>query len=388
VTTTEPAAKQTNPPPPPRLLSLDAFRGFVIVVMFFVNVLGRDIAPQWIAHQGWNAGNHGNGLADYVFPWFLFIVGVAIPFSMSSGRGKALPAWRKILVALQRGATIYLLGTLIWCATIAYDKPITSNVLLHWDILPLIGLGYFIAVVMHHLPMWARATFVALVLLGKWALLTQIPHPDTGTVVWEQKLNAQAWLRDQLGWWGTLITQGLPAAATVVLGQFAGEILKRESWLPTKRARILATTGAAVTLASYAWHHLDMPYSKDFFTSSYVLVSAGTGAVLLALCYFIIDIKKITTMEFLRVFGLNAIAVYFLAEFLWKVALMRWNVASPGGSSTLLITAIKAWLQWPIEKIAPAIASEFGAIARMLVYITFYWLIARALYARKIFIKV
>ena len=57
----------------PRLMSLDAFRGLVIVVMFLVNVAGMDPAfPAWFAHRGWADGHMGNGLADFVFPCFLF----------------------------------------------------------------------------------------------------------------------------------------------------------------------------------------------------------------------------------------------------------------------------------------------------------------------------
>lgn len=366
----------------PRLESLDAFRGLVIVLMFLVNVAGRDAAfPSWFAHRGWNEGRMGIGLADFVFPWFLFIVGVAIPFSMASGRGRGVPAWRRIALALRRGVTIYLLGTLVWCATIAYERPITLGVLLHWDILPLIGLGYFVGVLAHHAPWWGRVGFVAAVLGFKWAVLRAIPHPDLGEVVWTQSESTQQWVREAWGWWGTALTQGLAASAVVVLGDLAGEALRREGLAPAGRAKVLIGAGLAAAGASLVWHRAGLPYSKDFFTSSFVLVTAGSAAVVLGLMYAAVDIGRWARLTALRVLGLNAIAVYVLAELAWKMVWMRWQVATPGGGSSAAIVAVKAWLSGPL--------GETGAAwARVALYIALYWFVAWWMYRRRLFIKV
>lgn len=370
------------PAKPARLASLDAFRGLVIVLMFLVNVAGTDPAfPGWFPHRGWNEGRMGNGLADYVFPWFLFIVGVAIPFSMASGRGKGVPAWRRLLKALRRGVTIYLLGTLVWCATIAYDRPLTLEVFLHWDILPLIGFGYVVGVFVHHAPWWARAAFVVLVLAGKWAILRGAAHPELGEQVWTQRDSVQNWLRAELGWWGTAVTQGLPAAALVVLGDLVGEVLRREDVCPKRRAAWIAVGGLALAGVSYLWHLGDMPYSKDFFTSSYVMVSAGTAAAVLAVMFFVVDVARASQLTFLRVYGLNAITVYVLAELLWKMVWMRWQVGTPGGGSSLAITAVTAWLAVPLGDVA-------AAWGRVVLYILLYWLVAFWMYRRKLFLKV
>ncbi len=287
-----------------RLASLDAFRGLTIALMFFVNLSGnRDAFPAWFGHAGWNRGLHGQWLADYVFPWFLFIVGVAIPFSMHGGRGRGVSALRRIAGALRRGATLYLLGILIWCAKSSMDSfesrgtGISWATLLHWDILPLIGLGAFLGVAAHHLPTWVRGVLVTGVLLAKWLLM-----PDLAAT---GGLERSAWMAARTdmeafirmgggwgggwgGWWGTLAAQGLPATCCVVLGGFAGDWLRAGRASPTVKAYGLMAAGGAGVAIALAWARV-FPVSKDFFTSTYVLLSAGSAAVALGFLYGALD---------------------------------------------------------------------------------------------------
>lgn len=413
----------TAPNPPTRLLSLDAFRGMVIVVMFLVNVGGTDpafslglwapeAAQKWMPHMGWNNGRMGNGLADYVFPWFLFIVGVAIPFSLASGRGRAQPVHMRIALAFKRGVIIYLLGSLLWAATIGYpprdpsaqwNGPISSSIFLHWDILPLIGFGYFLAVVQQHTPRWARLGFVLLVLAFKLCTLKLFVPESAAT--WIDALEAKTSLHHTLGsklglsgpignWTVTLITQGLAFASLVVLGALAGEVLRDERQPAGRRAAMLAGAGAAACVIAMAWWLIgDFPFSKDYVTSTYILIAAGTAALLLAGCFWLVDIKKWTSLSPLRVFGVNALAAYVLAEFLWKTVLMQWQVILPPSfqplslaagakpESAIAITALKAWLQ---HLTTPTL----GVYLLVGGYILFYWVIALVLYRKQWFIKV
>jgi len=371
----------------PRLMSLDAFRGLVIVMMFVVNVAGSDPAfPSWFPHRGWNEGKMGVGLADFVFPWFLFIVGTSIPFSISSGRGMNLSPGKKAIAALRRGVTLYLLGTLLWCATIGYGDvknfpKITSAVFGHWDILPLIGFGYAVGALLALLPRWTRVAFVVVIVVAKWASLTQITHPELGRVVWEQQQSFDHYVRSVFGWWGTLLTQGLPAAAEVVLGSFAGEIL-RSSLTRERKVAILVGVGSGTCLLAMLWHSFGgLALSKDFLTSSYILVTAGSAGAMLGILYFVVDVRGWTQLTFLRVFGLNAIAVYFVGEMVWKTILIRWQVATPDGGSSIAITALQAWLQH-------FFTASAGSYATIAVYVGAYWLFCRALYRRGIFIRI
>ena len=369
-----------------RLLSLDAFRGLVIIVMFLVNVGGTDPAmPAWFPHRGWANGEMGNGLADLVFPCFLFIVGVSVPFSMAGGRGRSLTVGRRVTAAFIRGLKIYLLGTLVWCATIAYTSPIDLSVFKHWDILPLIGFAYFTCVLLSLAPRWVQALFVAAVLIFKWAILTAVPLPAEGKVVWTQTASYQSYINSSLGWWGVLITQGLAAAATAQLGSLAGGRLLTGSTTGLRREQCkhLLIVGAVTLTASYVWHRFGgLPYSKDFFTSSYILCAAGVSGLVLGLMMYVIDIRNITTMRFLRVLGTNALAMYILAELLWKCAMMKWKMVTPGGGESILVASLKAWAQHALG------SPELGTWLFVICYIMFYWLIAAALYKRGWFIKV
>jgi predicted acyltransferase len=374
-----PAAAQTKPE---RLLSLDAFRGLVIVVMFLVNVGGNDAAfPSWFPHRGWADGHMGNGLADYVFPCFLFIVGAAVPLSMRGGRGKDQASLRRIAAAFWRGTRLYLLGTLLICASIAYTTPLTVNVLARWDILPLIGFAYFMCVVLHCTPKAVQAAFVAGVLAFKWVLLTQLKLPGHDSVVWTATENYQAYLRTSWGWWGTAVAQGLPAAAECMFGAWASSLLLAGERNAATVQRLFLR-GVIMIGASYVWHAWGgFPYSKDFFTSSYVIVAGGVSCCALAACYWLVDVRTLTTLEPLRVIGTNALAVYVLAEFLWRTSMMHWKMVTPDGSDSILVAATRAWMQhWT----TPTLGSWLHVAA----YIALYWLVARALYRRGWFIKV
>lgn len=297
--------------PAGRLRSLDAFRGLVIALMFFVNLSANDAAfPAWFEHAGWNGGRHGQWLADFVFPWFLFIVGVAIPFSMTAGRGRAQPPWQRMLGAVRRGLLIYALGMVVWMAKIStqdslYERfgPLNLSCLLHWDILPLIALGYVLAVWLYHTPRWLQIGFVLAVLVAK-----AVTMPDLSATV---GLDASAWMQARtdleyqtrtLGFAGTAIAQGLPATAVVVLGMLAGGLLQRSRKAavsvamvpgsgPRPHTRELLGGGVLLVVLALVLHWvIGHRISKDFLTSSYVLLSAGSGAMLLWLLHGALDV--------------------------------------------------------------------------------------------------
>jgi len=349
-----------------------------------VNSAGNDPAfPSWFPHRGWNNGAMGLALADLVFPWFLFVVGVSVPLSMRSGRGARRSTLARLILAFKRALTIYLLGTLLWCATIANNPqtPITWRVILHWDILPLIALGYLLAVSLELLSRWSHLAFVAIVLTLKWTSLTLAPHPDTHTVLWEQSRSFDHVVKASLGWMGVLLTQGLPAAATCSLGALTSHALFHPDSPPRRAAHVII---AGLVLASLAllWHRSgNMPLSKDFFTSSYVLFSAGTGAATLAALWWVIDLRQFTRATPLRMVGMNAIALYLVAELLWKTVLMRWQVVTPDAGVSAAFVAAKAWLQHALGPFA-------GSWAVVISYLALYWALALALFRRNVFIRI
>lgn len=370
----------------PRLLSLDCFRGFVIALMFFVNLSwDRSAFPDWFGHAGWNGGKQGVWLADFVFPWFLFIVGVAIPFSMHSGRGKGLTVGQRIWAACRRCALIYLLGCVIGAARGAYNpaKPLTWSWLISWDILQHIAFAYLIAVLVMLLPRWGRVGFVAAVLVGKWMWMMFVPVPVVGQIVWTQEQSTYRWLNGQIGWFGGF-QNVLPGACTVLLGCFAGEVLRCGEWSETKRARVLAVGGTVLVGIALLWQ-LHFPLSKDYYTSTYAMLAAGSGAIVLALMYWVVDVVRPAAAHGLTIafepLGLNAIAMYFGVEFLWATVLGKWQVLYPNGMSGALIGGVLAWLQdWG--------GNVIGAWAFVLGYLVFWWWVARCMQRKQLFFKV
>ncbi|MDX2016196.1 MAG: heparan-alpha-glucosaminide N-acetyltransferase domain-containing protein [Planctomycetota bacterium] len=374
--------------PAARLRSLDIFRGFVMASMLLVNSKIDADAFHWqFRHLGWNDGRQGASFCDLIFPWFLFAVGCAIPFSMSSGRGKDLTPVQRIARAARRGLVIYLLGVAIGAAR--------SNKinLLSWDILQHIAVAYVIAVALWHAPRWARVVFIVAVLVLKHAMLRWIAYPGEGVVVWEEKKHLQQWISawlagvwSPLGWLGGLLNV-LPGATVVLAGAFAAEVLRRADLPLAQRAQRLAIASAGLLVLAYLWR-LDLEFSKDFFTSSYALLSAGSGGLILAAFFYLVDARKSALAggaRFFEVFGVNAIALYVAVEILWPMVLHRWtipvfNLGGAGDRAALLPALALVWKSFIPMPIA---AWVHGAS-----YILLCWLGCWALDRKKIHIRV
>jgi predicted acyltransferase len=378
---------------PTRLRSLDVFRGFVMASMLLVNSKIDADAFHWqFRHLGWNEGRQGASFCDLIFPWFLFAVGCAIPFSMASGRGKDLSAFARIARAARRGLVIYLLGVAIGAAR-------TNKVnLLSWDILQHIAVAYVLAVALWHAPRWARVAFIVLVLVLKHAMLRWIAYPGEGVVVWEEKKHLQQWIGawlagvwSPLGWLGGLLNV-LPGATVVLAGAFAAEVLRQADVPMAQRALRLTIASSGLLVLAYLWR-TDLEFSKDFFTSSYALLSAGSGGLILAAFFFLVDARRDAPgarlvnpgARFFEVFGVNAIALYVAVEILWPMVLHRWTIPvfnlGGAGDRAALLPALA--LVWKSFIAMPAAAWVHGAS-----YILLCWLGCWALDRKKIYIRV
>jgi predicted acyltransferase len=406
-------------PAPRRMLSLDALRGFVIAGMLFVNMTwNREVFHPQFFHVDWNDPLQGATLTDLVFPWFIFIVGCAVPLSMKFGRGRTRPAWRKVAVAARRALVLYLLGVILTVAGQVYTRPLVWNDLLSWNILQLIALAYFATVCVYLLPRWGQITFIIVVLAAKLATLTLIPWevvqqaglvraPEgapVGPGTWAHYDGVKRLLHMEhesglgaklIGWLG-MAQQWAPLAAVAVIGGLLTEILagaRRE----IEKLRLVASAGAALLLGAYLlqWgydaagggllHLATVPFSKWLISPSYCLLSAGTGALLLAFCWWVIDVKGWTRMYPLVVYGRNAIALYFGAEFSFKVLWSKWQMPLPEGAAASQDSLAGGFLAW-VEHwtSSPAVA----AWAFVIVWLIGWWLFCWWLDRRKIYIKV
>lgn len=394
---TQPADR--SPEQKPRLLSLDAFRGLDIALMVFVNMTwDRDVFHRQFFHVGWNEGRMGVTVTDLVFPWFLFIAGAAIPWSMASGRGAGHSNLYRVFTAFRRGLVIYTLGTLLSAARSEQFQFLTL------DILQFIGIAYVIGVCVSLLPRWVQIAFVVVVLAGKYIVMHHIPHPDHGRVFLEQRDNLREWITAYdfgLGgvnrvpqWLANGLFNILPGSTVVVMGAFAGGRLLR-AWKAERDpsvTRTLLLWGLGVWAASFALRFVD-PYSKDFFTASYALLAAGTGTALLAAFYWVIDVRRWTTLFWARVFGLNALAFYVANEALFRVVLTRWTqpwITNDAGAPMNLIELMR-WA--PVAAAQSVLGDTHAALVTgrwvfVLAYMLAWWVVFWWLYRKRWFWKV
>lgn len=364
-----------------RLLSLDVFRGITIALMIIVNTPGNNEAYPQLDHAAWN----GCTLTDLVFPFFLFIVGVSIVFSLSKrleqGRTAGL-----VPQLLKRALIIYALGMVL--NAIPNYHPSTIRVL---GVLQRIAICYFFGSLLFiKTGLRTQIGLAAAALLGYWLAMTYIPVPGFGAGVLTKEGSLASWLdRALLGAHtyrqGPYDPEGLlgtvPSLVTTLLGVFTGV------WLRSARAhgeklRGLLAAGAVSAALGWLWS-LFFPLNKALWTSSYVLFTGGLALWLLALCYWLIEMKGIKAWgKPFEIFGINAIAAYMLPIFLLKF-LVLYKVPVPGAADPVQLRVITCdglfggWL-------SPLNASAAFAFCYMLLWLGAFWL----LYRKKIFIKI
>ena len=357
-----------------RLVSLDALRGLTILGMLLVNNVMLDTAtPQQFRHAGWNQGVNA---ADLVFPWFIFIVGVAIPYAAASHRKSGQPAWRYDLKVLSRAATLVLLGCLL-------DSSIYRRPIFDLNVLQLIGLAYMVAALLYDLPVTRRLMLACGFLLAHWAALRFMPIPGIGKGVFTESHNFvnhinQVYLA-QYGLQG--LASVVTTSALAMIGTAVGDLLRAEPDNRLRKFGYLMAGGAILALIGWAWN-LDLPFNKPLWTSSYVVFAAGLGTLALGVFYLVIDIVGWRAWAFpLVVFGMNAIMAY-VAPILVKVYIFRdWTWTMPDGSSLPLGEAIPHWFFGHFGHVN-------GGWAYTSAYILFWWLVLLQMYRKKVFLRV
>lgn len=363
--------------PGERLLSLDVFRGLTMAGMVIVNNPGDWGNVYWpLLHAEW----HGCTPTDLIFPFFLFIVGVSITLSRKSA------GWSAIL---RRSLIIFGLGLFL----AGYPR---FN-LERWRIpgvLQRIALCYLAAAAIYRLTAGDRrrqsavVTGIAVVLaLGYWAVMMLIPVPggvagdltpegNHGASIDRALMDGHLW-RPRWDPEGLLST--VPAIATTLLGTLAGLCLGG-SWSPDRKATALAAGGAAAAVIGLAWG-LTFPINKALWTSSYAVFTAGCASLLLAACYWAIDIRgwrRWTTP--LVILGVNAITLFVASGMLVKtLALIR--VAGQDGRD--ISVSRWAYLNWFAPFAAPKNASLLYALANLVIlFALLSWMYRRRLFLR------
>jgi predicted acyltransferase len=357
-----------------RLASLDAFRGLAIVGMLLVNNVALDTAtPRPLTHAPWNGGIY---FADLVYPWFLLIVGVAIPYSAASHRARGLPLWRYDLKIIARAAALVLLGCLIESSQ--YKRP-TFDL----GVLQQIGLAYLVGAMLCELSVLRRLLVAASFLLAHWAAIRFLPIPGVGAGVFTENTNIIAHFNRL--YLQPVSLRGLislvPMSALVLIGTAIGDSLRREARAPIWKATRLLAAGAALAGIGWVWN-LDLPFNKSVWTASYILYSAGLGAVVLALFYLTMDVTGWKFLGFpLVVFGANAMMAYVTPILVKIDILQEWKWRMPDHSLLPLQDALLQYCFLHAGRIR-------GGWMYTLGYILFWWLVLLYMYVKRVFWRV
>jgi len=365
--------------PSKRLESLDVFRGLTIAGMILVNSPGNDTSYWPLDHAPW----HGLTPTDLVFPFFVFIVGISLVFSLSRKLDGGASPSALFAQVLKRTLIIFALGLLL-NGFPHYD--LTSIRIL--GVLQRIALCYFFGSVFF---LWTTLAVqigaIGVILVGYWWLMThlQVPGFPIGDLTKEgnfaayidRALLAGHMYRPVYDPEGLLST--LPAIATVLFGNLAGFWL-RAPGAPARKATGCIQGGIVFLLSGWKWGQY-FPINKALWTSSYVLVTTGLALLAFGICYWLIEIQgwKTWSKPF-EIFGTNAILAYVLHVFFLKVQ-NRILLTRPAGTSINL----RFYLS---EHLFGWASPENASLGYALLYTLFWFVILWILYRRKIIIKI
>jgi predicted acyltransferase len=366
-----------------RLMSLDLFRGITIAAMLLVNDPGEEKTVFWpLRHADWN----GWTPTDLIFPFFLFIVGASMAFSIPARLRRDPSKTRLLKHVFWRGILLFAIGLLLNGMIAKFDFAAWRV----YGVLQRIALAYVICAV---LAIWSgRKTWIAATiacLAGYWILMRFVPVPGFGVPTRDVPLldpdrNLAAWLDRKLLaghlYDGTRDPEGLlstvPAIATTLIGLLTGNWL--QSGPPAKaKARVMALFGTACVITGELVS-LWLPINKNLWTSSYAVFTAGLALIALAACYVILDVIYLHAPWAMPclVFGTNAIAAYVFGSLL-AIALYVLPIAD-GSAQEFIYQTI-------FEPLAPPyVASLLYALS----FVFVCWIPMYLLYRKRIFLKI
>jgi predicted acyltransferase len=373
-----PAASPLGPIGGQRLYSLDALRGFdmfwIMGAEDIVHTLSKATgSPFWeacanqLTHPAWN----GYHLYDNIFPLFLFMAGVATPFSVGRELEKGSSRNQVLLRVIKRGLILVLLG-------LVYNNGLEIQPLAEirfGSVLGRIGLAYMFAnIISLYWKQTGRIIWFWALLIGYWLLLkfNSAPGFPRGDLTMEGNFASYI---DRLLMPGRLylkihdpegLTSTIPAISTGLLGILAGNFIKNGSFSGSKKSLYMFLAGVVSILLALVWN-MDFPINKNLWTSSFVLLAGGVSLILLSIFYYIIDVLGYKKWAFFfKVIGMNSILIYISSRFI------NWEYATNG------------FFKWLVQ----LTSSPYDKVVFAICFVLVEWAFLYFLYRKKVFLRV
>jgi predicted acyltransferase len=372
--------------PAKRLISLDVFRGIAIAGMILVNMAGlaEQVYPP-LLHADWN----GCTPADLVFPFFLFIVGVAIAFSLSKYTKENKPTPKVYWRIVRRSLILFALGLFLngfW----NYDWG-TIRVM---GVLQRISLAYLVAaLIVLKVPRKGQWAIAILFLIGYWLAMSFIPVPGYGLGNLSREGNLGAYI-DRLIIGTAHLYKGdnfnsqgdpeglfstIPAVVSVLFGYFTGDWLRQQP-IKSRTSLNLVLLSLSCMVMGQLWGFW-FPINKKLWTSSYVVFTTGWALLLLAACYELIEVRKQRRWgKPFEIIGLNAIFLFVASVLLIKI-LVKTHIGTGENAPTTYT--------WIYEHLfVPWAGAMNGSFLFALLTLAFWWVVGYGMYRRCWFVKV
>lgn len=366
----------TNEVPRERLLSLDALRGFDMFWItgggYLATVLAQQSDARWmkvIGEQMEHVPWEGFHFFDLIFPLFMFISGVAIPFALVAKLERKIPKDQLAKKALKRAIILIILGLIYnGVFTKGFENPRIASVLGQ------IGIAYFFASVINiYSKSFKQILYWLAGILGGIAvlqLLVPVPGFGAGVLTPEGSINGyidQMLLPGRL-YGGTFDPEGLlcivSAITVTLMGTIAGHFLRDKKTNEQQKIKTLSIAGvSAIALALLL--STFYPIVKACWTVPFNFLTAGIGFLLITLFYWIIDVKGWKKWSFFfRVIGMNSIFIYLF-----------YQLVDVGRLS-------KFFFGWTV------LWGDFGQIVNIIGSILLVWTLLYYMYKKNIFLKV
>ena len=416
---------------PARLVSLDAYRGFVMLAMISGGLGLHGIAQVMLKNQPdhplWPAiGFHtehvlweGCAFWDLIQPSFMFMVGVAMAFSNAKRRSQGQSYVGLFGHALLRAALLIMLGVFLRSnSQLGRDDAHTNFTFV--DVVSQIGLGYVFLFLVWGQSFATQLVIALAILISYWCFFffhpippdgLVIPHQPDGYVVlegirapWNIHINSAAgfdqWFLNLFpphifthnpGGYQTL--NFIPALATMIFGLMAGDWLRRDYSLQRRCLGLLLAGGLGIGLGYLLHISGACPVIKKIWTPSWAIYSAGWASVLLGTFFFLFDVINLKPLAWpLTVVGRNSLAVYVLHSLLagWIVL----TIATHFGDSFFRWIAPvfqeplrTRWMEQPPVNVFH-LFGDYRPLAQSLVVVLVLWGVALWMDRRKLYLKI